>query len=132
MRARAVVVAATSAILFLMSAPTSTAATSARSGTTICTWGGTPADATGTFNMRPGVTNTPSTGPINFVARGELAGAASCHGTVTFIGAMQTGATCAAQVLEGRVKGLPGVVAFRGEGAAGMVHEFLYDRAGNV
>lgn len=108
------------------------AAPSRSSGDSVCTWGGTPAAATGTFNMSPGLTNTPSIVPIHFVATGDLAGSGPCTGKLTFEGVMLPGATCAAQELEGKVKGLPGVVRFWGRGAVGAVHEFLYDKDGNV
>src|SRR5438477_9494227 len=83
-------------------------AAAAGQGGTVCTWGGTPAAATGAFTMHPGLSNTPSTGPIHFVATGDLAGDAGCSGTLTFTGVLATGATCAAQQLSGRVSGLPG------------------------
>jgi hypothetical protein len=82
--------------------------------------------------MRPGLTNKPSAGPIHFVATGNLARGAACTGKLTFVGVMKTGATCLVQELEGRVKGLPGVVQFWGRGVAGAVHEFLYDKDGNA
>jgi hypothetical protein len=97
-----------------------------------CTWGGTPAAPTGTFQLSPGLTNTPAVGPLHFVATGDLAGEAPCSGTLTFVGDMTPRSTCAVQELEGRVTGLPGVVRFWGRGAAGAVHEFMYDRDANV
>ena len=66
------------------------------------------------------------------MASGELAGRGPCTATLTFDGALLRGATCAAQELAGRVKGLPGVVSFSGRGVAGAVHEFMYDEAGNI
>src|SRR3981081_1945233 len=50
-----------------------------------CTWGGTPAAPTGTvWYPGRGVTNTPSTEPLPFVATGPLAG--DCSGTLTYRG----------------------------------------------
>jgi hypothetical protein len=127
-----VLLATAAVVLSIIPMTAGRAATSDGRGDRICTWGGTPAAADGRFNMSPGLTNTPSTGPIHFVATGELAGGGPCTGKLTFDGVMSTGATCVAQELEGKVKGLPGVVRFWGRGAAGLVHEFLYDKSGNV
>jgi hypothetical protein len=100
--------------------------------TTVCTWGGTPADTTGTIEIDPGLTLTPSNTPHQFVATGRLAGGPGCSGRMTFDGIIHAGSTCANQVFEGKVKGMPGVKTFYGPGAAGVVHEFLYDADGNV
>jgi hypothetical protein len=51
---------------------------------------------------------------------------------MTFEGVLDAGSSCFTQVFEGRVRGLPGVVRFWGPGAFGVVHEFFYDRAGNI
>ena len=99
---------------------------------TVCTWGGTPAAPSGTFQLNPGLTNTPAAGPLHLVATGDLAGGGPCTGTLTFDGDMKPGSTCAGQEFEGRVRGLPRVVHFWGRGVAGAVHEFMYDPAGNV
>ena len=98
----------------------------------LCTWGGTPDAATGTVRLRPGLTFEPSAGPVKFTATGHAECTDGHSGRVTFDGVAQTGATCAAQVFEGRVHGLPGVARFHGPGAGGVVHEFLFDRDGNV
>jgi hypothetical protein len=98
----------------------------------VCTWGGTPAATTGTFTIKPGLTLTPSAGPLRFVATGPLEGGAGCEGKLTFDGVIHAGGTCAAQEFEGTVRGLPGVARFWGPGGAGVVHEFLYDKDGNV
>jgi hypothetical protein len=100
---------------------------------TTCTWAGTPAAPTGTFTLSPGVTNTPSTGPLAFKAVGELAGDAGCTGKLVYEGVFDTGATCLAATFQVRVKGLPGVV--RAEGTADNLvpaPALLYDRNGNV
>src|SRR5213078_3854731 len=65
-------VTATTAICFFGVAGSA----SAGQGETVCTWGGTPAAPTGVATFSPGITNTPSTGPIQFTATGVLAGAA--------------------------------------------------------
>jgi hypothetical protein len=100
--------------------------------THVCTWGGNPGAPTGQFDLHPGITNTPSTGPLYLVATGPLSGDGPCHGNLTFDGAMRPGSSCIAQEFEGRVRGLPGVTRFWGVGALGAVHEFMYDRQGNV
>jgi hypothetical protein len=100
--------------------------------TRVCTWGGTPAAATGTLEIKPGLTVSPSAAPSKIVATGKLSGGEGCTGTVTFAGVVHAGSTCATQLFEGKVKGLPGVERFYGPGAAGMVHEFLYDKDGNI
>ena len=102
----------------------------ARAATT-CTWGGTPADPTGTFKLTgPGLTQTPSTGPLPFTATGPLAG--GCKGTLTFRGQFDAGSTCTVGTFEGAAIGLPGVVRFAGEGAAGVLPSRLYGPSGDV
>jgi hypothetical protein len=106
-------------------------AASAQAATT-CTWGGTPAEPTGWVTMSPGVTNTPSTGPIDFTATGELSGDRGCTGQFTFIGQMNTGATCAFSTFQGAAMGLPGVRRFAGAAPVGILPARLYDKNGNV
>jgi hypothetical protein len=106
------------------------AATTSTTAPKICTWGGTPAATTGEFTVKPGVTNTPSDGPLKIVATGPLDG--DCEGKAVFDGVMQAGATCAATVFEGKVKGIPGVDRLFGPGVGGVVHEFFFDKDGNV
>src|SRR4051794_16904982 len=72
---------------------------------TTCTWAGTPVAPTGTFSVTPGVTNTPSSGPLEFVATGELGGGQGCRGTMTWVGQLDAGATCPFSTFRGRVKG---------------------------
>jgi hypothetical protein len=102
--------------------------------TTTCTWAGTPAAPTGTFTLSPGITNTPSTRPLEFKAIGELAG--GCTGKLTFDGVFHAGATCAAFAFSGRAKGLPGVVRFAGvvdgPNPSLVPPARLYDREGNI
>lgn len=98
----------------------------------VCTWGGTPDAPTGEVTLTPGVNTTPSAGPLKLLATGPLAGGGRCKGTMTFDGEAEAGATCAHSMFDGRVKGLPGVARFRGPGIANLVHEFLYDRKGNI
>jgi hypothetical protein len=50
---------------------------------------------------------------------------------MTFMGEINAGSTCLLASFEGTVKGVPGVARFWGEGNA-FVHEFLYDKDGNV
>ena len=96
-----------------------------------CTWGGTPAAPTGTvWYPGRGVTNTPSTEPLPFVATGPLAG--DCSGTLTYRGYQGTGSTCAFGPFEARVFGLHGVVRAAGDNVIGLVPALLYDRRGNV
>lgn len=107
-------------------------ASSAQAATT-CTWGGTPAEPTGTFTLKPGITNTPSTGPLAFKATGDLAGDAGCTGKLVYDGEFDAGSTCLAATFHVRVKGLPGVV--RAEGSADNLvpaPALLYDASGNV
>jgi hypothetical protein len=83
--------------------------------------------------IKPGTTNTPSSGPLSFRAWGPLVGGGPCHGqTMTFRGTLDKGASCFTQVFRGRVEGLSGVSRFYGPGVLGQVQEFLYDAAGNV
>lgn len=98
----------------------------------LCTWGGTPDSPTGVVTLERGATMTPSESDIPFVATGPLAGGGRCQGTMTFDGIVRQGSTCASAWFEGKVKGLRGVVRFEGPGVLTMVHEFLYDRHGNI
>jgi hypothetical protein len=100
---------------------------------TTCTWGGTPAAPTGTFTLQPGITNTPSTGPLAFQAIGELGGGGACTGKLAYVGEFDAGATCLAATFHAGVKGRHGVV--RAEGTADNLvpaPALLYDSDGNV
>src|SRR5438874_10137718 len=72
MRPRAII--ATAAVAAASLAALGTGAASAQAATT-CTWGGTPAEPTGSvyYTGGQGPTNTPSTEPLPFVATGPLA-----------------------------------------------------------
>jgi hypothetical protein len=99
---------------------------------TTCTWGGTPANPTGTFTIRPGLTNSPVPGALKFRATGTLGGTDPiCTDRVRFVGQLDAGSTCALASFEGTVEGLPGVARFWGKGSLD-VPSFLYDREGNL
>ena len=101
-------------------------------GPRLCTWGGTPANPTGIVTFDPGVTNTPSAGPIATHAWGPLEGP-GCEGIMDFDGIGRPGASCTLGVIfEGPVYGVPGVTRLFGPGFGPQVQEFLYDRQGNV
>jgi hypothetical protein len=101
------------------------------SASRICTWGGTPANPTGIVTIDPGITNTPSAGPLRAHAWGPLEGQ-GCKGTMTFTGVARPGSSCLFSTFEGSVEGVPGVTRLFGAGSGPLVHEFLYDRDGNV
>jgi hypothetical protein len=127
MRPRAIAVAAAAGAV-LLSAGMGAASAQA---TTTCTWGGTPAAPTGTFKQTgAGVTNTPSTEPLPFIATGPLAG--GCSGTLTYRGFSAAGATCAFGPFEAKATGLRGVVRAAGDNIVGLVPALLYDKSGNV
>lgn len=128
MRPRATIVLAALAVASL--AGSAFGAASAQAATT-CTWGGTPANPTGTVRYTShGITNTPSTEALPFIATGPLAG--GCSGTLTYRGVQAAGSTCAAGAFEARVIGLPGIVRAAGDNLLGLVPALLYDRAGEV
>src|SRR4051812_6569463 len=99
---------------------------------TTCTWGGTAVDPTGTFAIKPGLTNDPSATPSRFYATGELGGDAGCRGTLTYVGQIDAGGTCASNVFDGVARGVPGVRSFAGVGVTSLGPAQLYDRDGNV
>ena len=103
----------------------------ASASTTTCTWGGTPANPTGIVTFEPGLTNTPSAGPLAVHAWGPLEGP-GCNGTMDFDGIARSGATCESTIFEGPVYGGPGVTRLFGPGLGPQVEEFLYDRQGNI
>ena len=130
MRSRAVaLVVVTTAICFLAT----TANAAAGQGETLCTWGGTPVAPTGFITLSPGVTNTPSTGPIQFTATGVLGGS-GCTGKLTFTGSFEPGATCAVgTAFHAKATGLPPVTRVEGQPSiAGTGPVLLYDAHGNV
>jgi hypothetical protein len=103
-------------------------------GTTVCTWGGTPLAPTGVITLNPGVTNTPSTVPVQFTATGELAGDEGCSGKLTFTGYLDAGTTCAVIApFHAKSEGLPPVKrAEAGPGVSGSQPVLLYDEHDNV
>src|SRR2546423_15690641 len=109
-------VTATTAICFFGTAGSA----SAGQGETVCTWGGTPAAPTGVATFSPGITNTPSTGPIQFTATGVLAGS-GCTGKLTYTRYFEPGHTCALNTaVHAPVPGPPRLVPVPGQaGAAG-------------
>ena len=128
MRPRAIV--AVTAIAAASLAAGGWGAASAQAATT-CTWGGTPVNPTGkVWYTGQGVTNTPSTEPLPFIATGPLAG--DCSGTLTYRGTQATGSTCAFGPFEARATGLRGVVRAAGDNVIGLVPALLYDAHGNL
>ena len=125
MRASVGVTAAVAAVLAIGAGPASAQAPRT------CTWGGTPAAATGENRiLGGGLTNTPSTKPLQFRATGPLGG--QCEGTMVFDGTMDAGASCGYITFHARVYGLPGVTSVEGTNAAGVAPAKLYDRDGNL
>jgi hypothetical protein len=122
MRGRAKIAVAIAALAVATTAERAEAATT-------CTWAGTPVAPTGTFWISPGITNTPSSGPLQFRAVGQLGGGAGCHGKVTFDGQQDAGATCSYSTFRGRVYGLRGVRRFLGHGSLDVPSQ-LFDRKG--
>jgi hypothetical protein len=125
MRGRAKIAVAIAAVAVATTAEHAEAATT-------CTWAGTHVAPTGVFWVTPGVTNTPSSGPLKFLATGKLGGGPGCHGTMRFIGQLDAGATCAFATFRGRVTGLHGVRRFLGRGGGVDVPSQLFDRKGRV
>ena len=122
-------VTATTAICFFGAAGSA----SAGQGETVCTWGGTPAAPTGVATFSPGLTNTPSTGPIQFTATGPLGGS-GCTGKLTFTGSFEPGASCpVGTAFHAKATGLPPVTRVEGQPSiAGTGPVLLYDAHGNV
>ncbi|TMK98024.1 MAG: hypothetical protein E6G34_10140 [Actinobacteria bacterium] len=132
MRSRAVLVLLATASVGLLAATSSSAASSDQK---VCTWGGTPAAPTGVITLDPGITNTPSTQPTQFVATGELGGGEGCSGTLTFTGTIEAGTTCAINApFHAKARGLPPIKTVEAPqpGAAGSQLVLLYDAQGNV
>jgi hypothetical protein len=101
------------------------------SAATVCTWAGTPTAPSGTFTIKPGLTQTPAAEPLKFFATGPLDGDEPCSGTMVFDGFVGTGSTCVLAMFEGKVKGLSGVRRFQGAGNL-LAPSLLFDKAGNV
>jgi len=124
------VIVAVTAIAAASMAAGGSAAASAQASTT-CTWGGTPAQPTGTFEFpRQGLTNTPASEPHPFTATGPLGG--GCSGTFTYKGEVNALSTCSYQTFEGTAMGLPGVARWAAEGVAGLAPAVLFNKAGEV
>ena len=100
---------------------------------TTCTWGGTPAQPTGTFTISPGVTTSvPLDAPARFYVTGELAGDPGCTGTLTYIGQIDAGGTCSFATFEGEAAGIPGITHFAGVGVGPFGPARLYDKDGKI
>ena len=126
---------ATIGILTLVAAGLVLAGAGSAQARTICTWGGTPAAPTGLATFSPGVTNTPSTGPIQFTATGELSGGGVCTGKLTFTGYTDPGNTCAVNTpFHAKAMGFPPIKRVEAPytGAAGSQVVLLYDGHGNL
>jgi hypothetical protein len=126
----AALVAATTAVGLLAT----TGSAAAGQGDTFCTWGGTPTAPTGIITLSPGLTNTPSTGPIQFTATGPLGGS-GCSGKLTFNGSFEPGGTCAVGApFHAKATGLPPVTRAESQtpSLAGTGLTLLYDAQGNV
>jgi hypothetical protein len=131
MRARTAAIAIAITALCLIAA---TASPAAGQGSRFCTWGGTPAAPTGVITLSPGVTNTPSTGPIEFTATGRLAGDAGCNGKLTFTGYIDPGETCGVSMpFHARAEGFPPIKRAEAmTGVSGSQPVLLYDGDGNI
>ena len=108
------------------------AGAAAAQAATTCMWGGTPAAPTGTFTIKPGLTDVPSAGPLQFKVTGHLSGPPGCSGRFSFDGQVDAGGTCSFNALEGVARGLPGVARFAGHGVGPFGPSLLYDAAGEV
>jgi hypothetical protein len=122
----------TAVALFSSGWSSSASAGSEPSSGTTCTWGGTPATPTGTFSIKPGLTNEPLASPAVFKVTGELVGDPGCNGTLTYDGQVDPGGTCLQNTFQGKAKGIPDVVRFVGDGAGPLGPARLYDKDGNV
>jgi hypothetical protein len=128
----AAVLAAASAVLAMALGSFGSASAQSGPATRLCRWGGTPANPTGIVTFEPGLTKTPSAGPIAVYASGRLEGE-GCKGTMIFDGIARSGAGClSGTIFEGSVYGVPGVTRLFGPGWGPQVQEFLYDRQGNI
>src|SRR5436309_15274740 len=92
MRARLTAIAIAVLALAVVRATASRAAPAR--GALVCTWGGTPDAPTGVFTASPGITDSPSTGPIEFTATGELGGGEGRTGRLTVRGVLEPGMSC--------------------------------------
>jgi hypothetical protein len=107
--------------------------TGSAAAVTRCTWAGTPQAPTGTFTLRPGITDLPAPGPLAFKATGVMGGDPVCGtGTVSFVGQADAGSSCENAAFEGTVRGLPGVTRFWGKGPGVDIPSLLYNATGQV
>lgn len=127
MRARLAAIAV--AGIALTAVPATVVRAAPARGALVCTWGGTPDAPTGVFTASPGVTNAPSTGPVEFTATGELGGGEGCTGTLTFRGVLEPGTSClAAMPFQATATGfLPIRYAEGSVGPLGTAPVVLYD-----
>jgi len=132
MRARLTTIAIAVLALAVVRATASRAAPAR--GALVCTWGGTPDAPTGVFMASPGITNTPSTGPVEFTATGELGGGEGCTGRLTFRGVLDPGTSCLVSTpFLATATGFPPIRYAEGTfGAVGTAPVVMYDADGNV
>jgi hypothetical protein len=98
----------------------------------VCTWGGTPLEPTGTFTLDPGLRFDPSPTALAFGATGPLAGDdPRCAGTMTFDGTFPAGASCSFFMNFGTVSGVPGIASYFDMGDAASVG-YLYGTDGTI
>jgi hypothetical protein len=124
-------VASVSAAL-LLAGLTVSGATAAPSGPNICTWGGTPLDTTGTFTVKPGLTNTPSTEAAKLHAIAPIECTDGYSGKASYMAVTPPGSTCAFSTFEGKVTGIPGADQAIGVGPVGLITHNFYDKDGNL
>src|SRR6266480_7480218 len=89
---KAAALVAASAVLAMALGSFGSASAQSGRATRLCTWGGTPANPTGIVTFEPGLTKTPSAGPIAVYASGRLEGK-GCKGTMIFDGIARSGAS---------------------------------------
>ena len=132
MRARLTAIAIAVLALAVVRATASRAAPAR--GALVCTWGGTPDAPTGVFTASPGITDSPSTGPIEFTATGELGGGEGCTGRLTFRGVLDPGTSCLVGMpFLATATGFPPIRYAEGTiGAVGTAPVVMYDADGNV
>lgn len=109
----ALIVALASTALFASASPASAA--------TLCTWGGTPLKATGSFTTNPGLKPLSLESEVSeFFATGPLAGPSPrCRGQMTWRGAAIQ--SLGSVTFKGDAEGLPGVARFSSVNTPGLV-----------
>lgn len=99
----------------------------------VCTWGGTAADATGTFTVEPGLRTVPATTPIEFTVTGDLAGPSPrCAGTMTIHGFDIPGSRCAFGFGAAEVLDVPGLASSLSVGALHYNRQVLFNADGRI